>query len=191
MGIKLPPSKHMLVNEYLQSNGGFSRSDFVGVRNGLVVNCRPMSSALEKILICMRPMIFGALVSLVALTLAVLVAGPALRTLLGTPLGFGSDFTSREAINQATAAQCISLAFSFILLGLFDRIRTTSGKWRRAISYANPASVGLGYLLLRLARADIWPYEYISLPNGIRLALFAPLIFAPFVYLGILANRKR
>lgn len=149
-----------------------------------------MSGASKNIFIYLQLILLGTLVSLVALILAVAVVGPMVRTLIGAPPGFGSDFTSLEAYIQAGAVQCVSLSFLFFLFGLSARPRVVKSKWQRALGSANPLSVGLGYFLLRLISADIWPYEYTSYRNWMLLALLAPFILAPLVYLGILLNRR-
>ena len=137
-----------------------------------------------------QPFLLGTLVAVAALVLAVLAAGPALRSLTGPPPGFGSDYTSSAAYAQALLAQSVSLAISFLLLGIVARNRVSAGGWRWALWVANPLTVGVAYWLLRLARPIDWPYEYTAYHGWLLLAFVAPLIFAPCVYLGARLARK-
>jgi hypothetical protein len=45
-------------------------------------------------------------------------------------------------------------------------------------------------LLLRLLSAGMWPYEYTSYHNWMLLSILSPIVFAPFVFLGTLVNRR-
>lgn len=132
----------------------------------------------------LRSALLGTLVALAALLLAVFVAGPALRSLAGPPSGFGSDYTSAAAYVQAVVAQGVSLALSYFLFGLATRSRATIDGWQWAFGAANPFTVGLAYGLLRVARPDEWPYEYTAYHGWLLLAVFAPLLFAPCIYVG-------
>lgn len=139
----------------------------------------------------LRPALLGTLVALVALVLAALAAGPALRFLVGPPVGFGSDYTSRTAYVQAVVAQCVSLALSYFLFGMAARNGvTTGGGWPWAFWAANPLTVGLAYWLLRLSRSPEWPYEYTSYHGWLVLTVLAPLLFAPCIYLGARLTRR-
>jgi hypothetical protein len=132
----------------------------------------------------LRHLFVGALVALVALALAVLAVGPALRSIVGSPPGFGSDYTSPTAYLQAVVAQCISMAVSFLIVGMVARRQATAGGWRWALWMANPLTVGIAYWLIRQIRSVDWPYEYTAYHGWLLLSFVSPLLFAPCVYLG-------
>lgn len=139
----------------------------------------------------LRPVLLGTVVAVAALLMAVLAAGPAVRALAGPPAGFGSDYTSAAAYLQATVAQCVSLALSYLLFGWATRSRAIPGGWKWALWAANPLTVGLAYLLFRLSGPDDWPYEYTAYHGWLLLALAAPLLFAPCVYFGARMVRRQ
>lgn len=111
----------------------------------------------------LRSAMLGTLVALAALLMAVLVAGPALRSLAGPPAGFGSDYTSAAAYVQAVVAQGVSLAL----------VDCRAGVW-----------------LLRLSRADERPHEYTAYHGWLLLAVSAPVLFAPCIYIGARLIRR-
>ena len=139
----------------------------------------------------LRPALLGIAIALAALVLAVLAAGPVLRSIIGNPAGFGSDYTSVSAYVQAGVAQCASLALSYFLLGLVTRNRATTRLWQLALWAANPLTVGFAYWLLRLTRRDEWPYEYTAFHGWLVLAIAAPILFAPCIYFGARIGQKQ
>ncbi len=132
----------------------------------------------------LRHLIVGTLVALVALTLAVLAVGPALRSIAGSPPGFGSDYTSPTAYLQAVVAQCLAMAVTFLAVGMVASRQATAGGWLGALWMANPLTVGIAFWLIRQIRSVDWPYEYTAYHGWLLLSVVSPLLFAPCVYLG-------
>ncbi len=139
----------------------------------------------------LRALALGTIVAFVALILAVFAAGPAIRSLTGPPPGFTSDYTSRAAYVQAVIAQAVSMAFSFFVFGIAARKKSVNGRWRWALSAANPLTVGLAYWLVRLVRSAEWSYEYTAYHGWLLLVVLAPMVFAPCAYFGAHLARKR
>lgn len=132
--------------------------------------------------------VLGLLTTALALGISNAVAGGLLRSLLGVPTDFASDYTSPEAFGQAMLSHGICLAFAFTGLGIVLKLGTQSRRLRAGLFASNPITMGLGYALYQsIARGS--SEEYVSLLGGALVTLVAPFICVPAVLLGARLRR--
>lgn len=86
--------------------------------------------------------LLGVAVVLLALTIAVVAAGPLLREIIGAPQGFGSDVTLRMAYVEAMFVQLVCVALALAVFGATAGSLTKLDDWRSAWWVVNPVSVG-------------------------------------------------
>jgi hypothetical protein len=125
-----------------------------------------------------------------ALLLALTIIGPAFRRWFGAPLDFNTDYTSKEAFRQALTIQGIALGLVFLLLGMIATGWGSRSAMKWSLWAANPASIGLGYLLYRKAMYPEGPWEYFSYQDWATLSLFGPILLVPCAILGLRIGRR-
>ena len=130
-------------------------------------------------------MAFGILGTFAGLYLAIHIGGPIVRAWLGIPRGFNEDYATREAWWQARIVQLLSLSAVFFLVGLASGVVKYSKPLAWSLWVANPFSVGFGYWLYQSFFSARDPGEYFGYVGLGLLALAAPFVFAPFMFLGI------
>ncbi len=123
-----------------------------------------------------------------ALFLAESIGGPLIRTILGPPAGFNSDFTSRAAYGQALLVQSATVGAAFFLLGVAGW-RFSSFTYRHAVWVANPITVGLGFAAYKMAYHSLHLPDYLAEYDSPRIFLLfciaSPLVFAPCFFAGV------
>ena len=130
-------------------------------------------------------LLLGAVVSVVALFIAVHLVGPVARTLFGEPVGYNQDHATRSAFTQATAVRVGSLAAAFLFVGLVLSKFGVRKSWAAAVAVANPVTVGFGYGVYQALWSGRYAGEYFGYGGLGMIALAAPLIFAPCLFMGL------
>jgi len=128
---------------------------------------------------------FGILGTVAGLYLAIHIVGPTIRAWLGVPPGFNVDYATREAWRQARSVQLLSLSAVFFLAGLASGVVKYPKPLAWSLWVANPFSVGFGYWLYQSFFSANSPGEYFGYVGLGLLALAAPFVFAPCMFLGI------
>jgi hypothetical protein len=136
-------------------------------------------------------LILGVMVSVVALFIAVHLVGPASRALFGEPFGYDQDHATRSALTQATAVRVVSLAAAFVLVGVVLARFGVRRSWAVALVVANPVTVGFGYATYQALWSGRYAGEYFGYGGLGMIALAAPLVLAPCLFLGLQIARPR
>lgn len=145
------------------------------------------------------PLIGLPLSVLGATTLALLFAffpgGPIACALLGEPDGYGLDYTSGWALNQALLVQAACLAFAFLLLGMAFGRTIEGSRIQWTLWAANPITIGAGCVLFKLLHDGLPEHllsvEYSHVRNGLLLVLLAPFLFAYCSRMGAYVTSRR
>ena len=132
----------------------------------------------------------GVFATLAGLYLAIHVAGPIIRSVLGTPRGFNEDYATREAWLQARAVQLLSVGAIFLVAGFLFGVAKCPKSLASALWAANPFSIGLGYWFAQRLWSGNGPGEYFGYVGLGLLALLAPFVLAPCALLGIRMGRR-
>ena len=129
----------------------------------------------------------GTTITAVALFAAVFLVGPVLRMLLGNPVSWHQDFTCRDAILQAWAAQTFSLTTVLFVTGLlWALVAARHGAPKLHPGYiANFLTIAAGCVAFTvLMKHRSLPWEYFGAFNGALLPPLAPFLFAPCTAAG-------
>lgn len=134
----------------------------------------------------------GAGVVLVAVTMttAFHAIGPAVRSLLGAPADYGSDYMSAEALRQALVLQILTGTVGFLAFGYVTDAWRREEVFRWGTVAANPLTVGAGYWLYRAINPNDIPTEYSGYLGAVVLSLIGPLVMAPAAFLGVRLRRR-
>lgn len=160
-----------------------------------MANCGPLGVYTLEMTAAQKALwaFIGSGVTVSALFLAERVGGPLVRAILGTPVGFHDDFTSREAVGQALLAQAMFVGLAFFLLGTVAGPRFRSIRYKYAVWVANPITVGVGFVAYKAIYHSLhlqnYLPEYDSPKIFVLFCIASPLVFALCFYAG--ANAKR
>ena len=129
--------------------------------------------------------LLGSLAVALANILAVSVFGPAIRHMFGDPYGYSFDYTTMATYLFAVLVRGFSLAAAFLAAGASLRRLCIYSRTIFALSVANPLSMVIGLLLCALIGVG-GVKDNPSYPRSYALlTLLSPLLFAPFVLLGL------